>query len=170
MTEPNQELLPCPHCGGEAQSGTDDTIGRWGYVECTKCIAEMKACNEGEAITIWNYRAFSDDSLNGEVITQCRAMLEDQLRIKAAFFDDCVAQAIARVKIAEGKGWLSIESAPKDGSQILMTNRTQDMFIARYAGIKIDKWIYHDGDYTCYVYRPTHWQPLPAPPKSGGEG
>ena len=60
MTEPTQELLPCPFCNGEAslsqgQIGIMRAIAH--YVECIDCAAssDMKF-QIGEAINAWNKR------------------------------------------------------------------------------------------------------------------
>lgn len=74
--------------------------------------------------------------------------------------------------------WLPIESAPKDGSRVLVygqwageTNGLQDgkdVYVAEFSG-RSD---YHDFWWSCvgtdgYAawVKPTHWMPLPAPPK-----
>jgi Lar family restriction alleviation protein len=54
------DLLPCPHCGGEAQ---DDFIDGESYlIECSVCRAETGIKDsEAEAITAWNRRAPAQD-------------------------------------------------------------------------------------------------------------
>lgn len=68
-------------------------------------------------------------------------------------------------------GWLPIESAPKDGTRVLMpyplwdrgsTREKPDAYkvlIVRWNGVGWDSdqaWLLHE--------EPTHWQPLPEPP------
>ena len=49
------ELLPCPFCGGEAE--TWDGAGLW-HVVCAKCGTVGSPClTEAEAIAAWNARA-----------------------------------------------------------------------------------------------------------------
>ena len=49
------ELLPCPFCGGEAN--TWDGVYMW-YVVCKECGAAGSPClTEAEAIEAWNSRA-----------------------------------------------------------------------------------------------------------------
>lgn len=55
MTDSNATLLPCPFCGGEAE--TWDGAGPW-HVVCTKCGTIGSPClSEAEAIAAWNTRA-----------------------------------------------------------------------------------------------------------------
>jgi hypothetical protein len=60
-------------------------------------------------------------------------------------------------------GWQPIETAPKDGSPVLgvwqCLNQTWDYNVVQFSD---DVWwnYYFDGSHT-----PTHWMPLPEPPK-----
>ncbi len=61
----NEELKPCPFCGGEAivsfdPDGTKDTKGRkWAYtVLCNNCCATSGLCWSNDmAMAAWNRRA-----------------------------------------------------------------------------------------------------------------
>lgn len=74
----------------------------------------------------------------------------------------------------EGNGWLPIETAPKEGSQILIFEKRvykldeEEMFIARWIE---DGWYIGDNDdVDCWAENPTHWMPLPElPTKIKGE-
>ena len=61
--ENNNELKPCPFCGGKAKLEFDDEACYHGgrgldFVECKKCHAKSAlADSEIEAITLWNNRA-----------------------------------------------------------------------------------------------------------------
>lgn len=78
--------------------------------------------------------------------------------------------------------WQAIETAPKDGRWVLIyggkaVHDTHDGLSDRFecdincvilafmnlSGI----W---EGDADNWTYTPTHWMPLPPPPKAGGEG
>jgi len=63
--------------------------------------------------------------------------------------------------------WQPIETAPKDGTPILIfTERGQ--YVADWAEFEIEYWHVHDGKFEPRPVRgpaPTHWIPLPDPPK-----
>lgn len=72
--------------------------------------------------------------------------------------------------------WQPIETAPKDGSQVLVWDQTEGVCTARFqshveewrASWGSEEWI-QDGsvyDDALVARKPTHWMPLPAPPKS----
>ena len=71
--------------------------------------------------------------------------------------------------------WLPIETAPKDGTWVLLSGgdigeNGRPMVVGQFEDFhKI--WIYlTDDDGFVWQYRnPTHWQPLPAPPAKLGE-
>lgn len=80
--------------------------------------------------------------------------------------------------------WLPIESAPRDGTQVLVWS--DELYIKPYIawwgvdqnapedGNEQEEWLTGDGDSwsTGYYYtpcNPTHWMPLPAPPQTEKE-
>lgn len=84
--------------------------------------------------------------------------------------DDLLARITALLS-ENADGWMPIESAPRDRTEILAFN----------GEIHKMKWIEGDG-YALFSYseevladvdpdpeQPTHWQPLPTPPKNGGK-
>jgi hypothetical protein len=78
---------------------------------------------------------------------------------------ETIAKAEAALSAAKGGGWLPIESAPKDGTEILI--------FRDYAAVKVGGgyWSIHQrcwihGGYMCWQLPPTHWQPLPTPPNT----
>lgn len=56
--------------------------------------------------------------------------------------------------------WQGIESAPKDGREILVWTKSQEVEKAVYLARK-DGWVSPDGG---YGYEPSHWMPLPSTP------
>jgi hypothetical protein len=68
--------------------------------------------------------------------------------------------------------WQPIETAPKDGTDILVTRRDGDgsdwYAVAQWW---VERWVFLYGDskqirdpvFLCF--QPTHWRPLPDPPK-----
>lgn len=51
--EREEELKPCPFCGGKARA--HDTI-QWSLVSCDECSAEIRGYTKDEAIEAWNRR------------------------------------------------------------------------------------------------------------------
>lgn len=69
----------------------------------------------------------------------------------------------AVVPLFEQAEWQPIETAPKDGTEILATNgvwREVLMYDGHY-------WCSHlDSEQYSHSFEPAHWQPLPAPPET----
>ncbi len=76
---------------------------------------------------------------------------------------------------AEADGWRPIESAPRDGTLILLARGervTYGHWVRLEDAEDIDEPYWHswDGGFlTDPEYDATHWMPLPAPPKEDGE-
>ena len=70
--------------------------------------------------------------------------------------------------------WQPIETAPKDGDQLVYCSDTNEQFIAFWSkSIESDDeaWTFgrfrNDvGELCSLVCRPTHWMPLPEPPET----
>ncbi|UYT57731.1 hypothetical protein OHI65_14770 [Brucella sp. MAB-22] len=70
----------------------------------------------------------------------------------------------------EGDGWLPIESAPKDGTEI--TARRSNRFKAFSCFFCHGEWLHYDHEDGLISYRPTEWKPFPqssAPASEGAE-
>ena len=78
----------------------------------------------------------------------------------------------------EGPGWRPIENAPKDGTEVLISNAVEGavVWIGRYVPVEDREpdMPQHDGWWNCSRWKdgdrrgmiPTHYQPLPAPPSA----
>ncbi len=67
--------------------------------------------------------------------------------------------------------WQPIETAPKDGTQIIAWGENIGHIVTEYAPFNGTDWVWVtlDGpDYHVSAF--THWMPLPAPPKGGSDG
>lgn len=69
--------------------------------------------------------------------------------------------ALAR-EVMEAEQWQDIETAPKDGTVILLYRRSQ--YTGYYGGAD-SGWRFNDPLKTGMWPLPTHWRPLPPPPK-----
>lgn len=72
-----------------------------------------------------------------------------------------------KAALQQGDGWRPIESAPKDGTPILVSifefNKPDGKCLIVPAYWDGYYWR-EDGEYGHDLYQPTHWQPLPPPP------
>lgn len=85
-------------------------------------------------------------------------------------------EAYAAAKVREAQRWQPIETAPKDGTVVMVCNE-DGTWIAKYvpiypSGCRAENpWfslmLNHDHLRKVRSYRPTHWMPLPAPPLPG---
>ncbi len=63
--------------------------------------------------------------------------------------------------------WQPIETAPLDGSEIIVWSYREDAFVAFWHGPS-NSWLWTSRDLSGDErLDPTHWQPLPPPPKGG---
>lgn len=91
-------------------------------------------------------------------------------------------EQLRTARVFAATGWMPIETAPRDGKTVLFycDGDTRKGYADLYYFYIINNGDYHDGgygrDYRCdpenkgrdYGYdMPTHWQPIPAPPKDG---
>lgn len=87
-----------------------------------------------------------------------------------ASYDPSSREKIAALKAAialmRGQSWQPISTAPRDGSEVLISNFGRSVVVASYErdyGGWCYRWHPYDGP---SVYGDaTHWQPLPTPPK-----
>ena len=78
------ELLPCPFCGGEADTMTPEADDmRAATVMCMGCYCTGKECEtEAQAIAAWNRRASQaapapSDGLRGMLLDETKAEFDD---------------------------------------------------------------------------------------------
>lgn len=89
-----------------------------------------------------------------------------------AYADHCTAPLLARItELEAAQTWQPIESAPKDGTRILTIDPDfvglhEGADVARYTGAFGGAWLDNARHIPDTVY-PTHWMPLPTPPKGG---
>lgn len=84
------------------------------------------------------------------------------------------AQAIAALTAALAKMWRPIESAPKDGTAVLISDVSAEAFEPAVSRFRQEKWETSDWDEASFVparwMSPTHWMPMPSPPETEVEG
>ena len=67
--------------------------------------------------------------------------------------------------IIESDEWKPIETAPKDGTEILMWSQYDGIVVGHYSkSVWADGWIIYDARSDTIELHPTHWMPLPQPP------
>lgn len=94
---------------------------------------------------------------------------------------DCLdaADDILAALRSSGEGWQAIESAPKDGTDIMVVVAGNHSATGKPFIPEVVNWSEEDGwwnpmwgwDKAHSEYLPTHWRPLPSPPRTekGGE-
>ena len=92
-------------------------------------------------------------------------LLKESVVADLAHCEACLAEREAEIKRLKAGGWQPIETAPKDGTWILVYTPENEEFkgghsVATWA---MNTWIY---DGMCpEEWPPTHWMPLPQPPQ-----
>jgi hypothetical protein len=66
--------------------------------------------------------------------------------------------------MTDAQGWRPISTAPRDGTDVLIYDPTDTK-----NPVAVD-WYSHDADTPGWLGNPTHWQPLPPPPREGSDG
>ena len=77
------------------------------------------------------------------------------------------ARAVADM-LREATGWQPIETAPRDGTRILVhtyTGKTSIAWFCEETGLWPEDEVYSEDGEPCNVGWPTHWMPLPPAPK-----
>ena len=113
----------------------------------------------------------------GPFFDQCEKCVT---RTHCAHHDRCLAECVpadlrASTPSPEGQTWQPIETAPKDGSEVLViydadSHEVGPAYFSRADGGQ-DAWMWADlslDDENCFVGNPTYWMPLPSPPTPEG--
>lgn len=93
-------------------------------------------------------------------LDRCIATLERIAHCTEADRLAAADEARAALTAAKAGGWLPIETAPKDASVLI--HRSGDLFPG-VAYLSRDRWYWSSSG--AWAGHPTHWQPLPNPPK-----
>ena len=64
------------------------------------------------------------------------------------------------------QGWQPIETAPKDGTDVIAGHPDGSIDVLSWLEVKNNRQGWTDGEYFALSW-PTHWMPLPAAPKGG---
>jgi hypothetical protein len=67
-------------------------------------------------------------------------------------------------QVQDVAGWQPIETAPKDGSEILALWKRSQIQSNGYGVVWFEDGSWREFDYECLVSDPTHWMPLPSVP------
>jgi hypothetical protein len=62
--------------------------------------------------------------------------------------------------------WQPISSAPKDGTQVHLFGRSRDSLDIHKPTQHVGSWSFGRWNSGGLIVRPTHWMPLPDPPKT----
>jgi hypothetical protein len=150
LTEVLEKLEPCPWCGERLASLTvsEGSTFRWRKVD--------GCCTDGPEI---RHDTMADDQAAAEIDSTQRAITAWNTR--PALLRDA------------GDGWRAIESAPRDGTKVLLCH-------SGYAHPFYDRdrmprvWVdfFRGGSWynTAPSGQPTHWRPLPQPPAMHAPG
>lgn len=132
-------LLPCPFCGGQPKFGETNT-GVPGMEDCGYAFVECCIVH-----------AHSEESVED-------AIEKWNTRTHSA--------EIAGV-LRDAESWQPIESAPRDGSKVLLYHAGyKSAFYQRDHEPRVWVDVFRQGNWynTAPSAPPTHWRPLPAPP------
>lgn len=102
-------------------------------------------------------------------------MNEDGERAQLSEADrlDRLASHLEALTTARDDGWQPIETAPRDGTWVLLCEYSgnpdirSDYYAGAYAGGKDGYWMAACGQYVTETPQPTHWRMLPEPPRIG---
>jgi hypothetical protein len=77
--------------------------------------------------------------------------------------DEDIAKGKEQMALLMAQGWQPIATAPKDGTRVLGTSEEEDYVYTMWYDLDVQLWV---SPAVIDEYRsPTHWMPLPHPPK-----
>ena len=94
------------------------------------------------------------------------AWFADPTMRKSDLMQDRMRAAIAAYQAEVGEGWQPIESAPKDGTSILIFCGFSIVGSWVTDGARVKNGWSDDKQGINPIFMATHWQPLPEPPKA----
>lgn len=209
MTTPTERLLavllPCPWCQCDRIMLDDDGADRHGYsMYCDRCYASGPGMNmtAAQAVDAWSSTsdltspAATKEAVErlteavGRVLTWAHhvdgvvVVREDYFAGLSPANAECRA-ALAASGHAPTPGWQPIETAPRDGTHVLVMldgnlppTSAHWFGPADWPGLRSGGWYLSVQQHEGPRLHPTHWQPLPEPPSmiaasghgNGGEG
>ena len=88
----------------------------------------------------------------------------EQAGCGSSLFTESQMLQFRRDALEEAQAWLPIESAPKDGTEVITGHPDGSIDVLRWLEVKTNRRGWTDGEYFALSW-PTHWMPLPVPPK-----
>ncbi len=162
MSETPRQDSACPACGGRING-----LGNWQHsrefwamkARAEKAEADLAALHDApskeQAKSIQRYDLRLDADQGHVFIDEMKD--EDGEWVK---WEDVEKLLISADPLASG-GWQTIDSAPKDGTPILVLVNESAMFVCWFHE---RQWCCVDIPKATLFVTPTHWMPLPAPP------
>lgn len=190
ITTDAPNAVSCPFCGSEDihnWSSDDHDPGKPSWsVMCYGCECEgPHTTSETEAIAAWNTRPEASPQPTGErgeLVSMIRVGLRagyHYAQSSESYSDDELQFVFTQIRTAEealaalsrpaDEGWRPIESAPKDGTLVLLFERgTDDVRETGRWRVDRERWVVNNNSF--WVVEPSHWRPLPPPHAVEGEG
>lgn len=171
MSAQEKGLLPCPFCGGEAAFGVHEAYSTDSSFDCVRCT-ECTALTFDHDADAWNRR--SDLSAAQPQGWGVREIQRYTLYRRDGELGPCPDGEWVRFADlalpngpcdcgAQAGGWRPIESAPKDGTELLGWGNFVEgghFFLRTMTWCSLGKWTTRDGS----AFIPRNWQPLPSAP------
>ena len=171
-------LLPCPFCGGEGAITPHVHHRALQACVCDECSSSSGwYLHEEEAIAAWNRRTSPPAAVPdvSKTVKQRAWEIADQLwldtneKSKLARLI-CDAFSAAPTPPVDD-GWRPIETAPKDGTDVLLWDG-EEIFVGYWSDsiwVSPGAWVKEEHRSDTVTYIPTHWQPLPAAPTEASD-